>query len=226
MATQNDYNDQVTVRLRGAAVFPSLTVPETRFKALGVYKIGVAMLPDSDQAAELASKIDKMITDRIAYEVSGVKQKGLAPKREKAALDALYPTDDRCYKLELNKDGEETGRWVINAKCNAAYLDKKTGKKKILPPPVVVDSKRNPVTEEVWGGSEVVVNATLSSFATSIGVGVSCRLNGVQVLKLSAGRGNNPTSMFDEEEGYVASAAAKEERSDADDEEATEEEMD
>lgn len=225
MATQ-EYSDQTTVRIRGAAVFPSLTVPETKFKALGVYKIGVAMPADSDRAAELASTIDSMIEKRIAHEVALVKQKGLPPKREQAALAALEPTEDRCYRLELDKAGEETGRWVINAKSNAAYLDKKTGKKKVLPPPVVVDAKRNAVTEEVWGGSEVVVNATLSSFATSIGVGVSCRLNGVQVLKLSAGRGNNPTSMFDEEEGYVASAAAKEERSDADDEEATEEEMD
>ncbi len=225
MATQ-EYSDQTTVRIRGAAVFPSLTVPETKYKALGVYKIGVAMPADSDQAAELTATIDSMIEKRIAHEAALVKQKGLALKREQAALAAIEPTEDRCYKLEIDKAGEETGRWVINAKSNAAYLDKKTGKKKVLPPPVVVDAKRNPVTEEVWGGSEVVVNATLSSFATSIGVGVSCRLNGVQVLKLSGGRGNNPTSMFDEEEGYVASAAAKEERSDADDEEATEEEMD
>jgi hypothetical protein len=225
MAKQDgSYKDDVVIRVRGKAVFPALTTPETKFKALGVYKTGVALDAEDDRVAELTKQMDDMLEKRIAHEKAEVERKGLAPKRKQTALEAIEPTEDRCYKLEVDKDGEETGRWVLNCKANAAYMDKKTGKAVKRAPPVVVDAQRKPVTAEVWGGSEIIVNCTLSTFFTAIGVGVRCQLNGVQVLSLATGVRGDPNAMFDEEDGYVADAPAK--VADEDEAEATETDMD
>jgi hypothetical protein len=205
---------ETNVRIRGAAVFPKLTTPDTKFNAMGSFKTGVRV--EGEAAATLKGKIDAAID--AAFEAAAVELLRTGEGREKdgeilllkdgkpqkssdgKSLKVLTRTD-RPYKEELNDEGEETGAIVFNTKTSASYKDKKTGRvinKKVT----IVDAKKQKVTKEVWGGSLIVANVDIKAFHTNIGVGVSLRLNGVQVIELRSG-GRTADAMFDEEEGYT-----------------------
>ena len=69
--------------------------------------------------------------------------------------------------------------------------------------PVVVDSKKNLVTERVMGGAKVKC-IVKPWFYTGLGGGVSLQLVSVQVLEMSDGDAA-ASDMFDEEDGFESS---------------------
>jgi hypothetical protein len=79
--------------------------------------------------------------------------------------------------------------------------------------PAVVDSKRVPLTKEtlIGNGSKVKIAFEPVSYVmpSTKKAGVSLRLKAVQVIDLVE-YGNSATSVFDEEDGYVAPATTTE----------------
>lgn len=198
----------------GIAVFPKLDTPDTKFNAMGVFKTGVRL--EGEVAQKVKADIDALIEQAYAATKAHLIEAGEAkekdgdvlllkdgkPQKDKNGKLKVLEYADRAYKEELDDEGNETGAIVFNTKTNATYKDK-TGKVVNRKVPVV-DAKVKPMHKAVWGGSKIIVNVDLSPFFTAVGVGVSLRLNAVQVLELRSG-GRDVTSMFEEQEGYEES---------------------
>lgn len=198
----------------GIAVFPKLETPDTKFNAMGVFKTGVRL--SGAEAQKVRDDIDALIAESFKATAEHLIAEGKAkkqgddivllkdgkPEKKDGKLKTLQYAD-RAYKEELDEEGNETGDIVFNTKTTATYKDKagKVQNRKVT----VVDAKLKPMSKSVWGGSKIVVNADLSPFYTAVGVGVSLRLNAVQVLELRSG-GRDVSSMFDAQEGYEAGA--------------------
>ena len=71
------------------------------------------------------------------------------------------------------------------------------------------DAQRTPTDAMIGGGSEIKVAATMWPYVlpTTKSVGVSLRPSAVQILSLVSVGGNKMASLFDEEEGFVASSS-------------------
>jgi len=112
----------------------------------------------------------------------------IVDKKEAAKLKELG--------LKVNKT--EEGELVFKPKRCA--INKKSGEKNA--PPVVVDSKKNPLTADVGNGSEVNVVFKPFQYSNSFGKGHGADLMAIQVLKLVSF--NSALDELDEEEGFIA----------------------
>lgn len=179
----------------GVAIFPKLNKPDTKFNADGAYSVKLAFAPEAIEAfiakyTETLDEFEKVTAEKL-----------LADK--KTAKKGALLTRVEIGKPELNDDGEETGRTVINFKLNAKYTNKDTGKTTLYTPKLF-DAKNKPTTVEIWGGSVLKVAGSVNPYYTPKDneVGISFRLSGVQVIKLVTKGGMTAETLgFDEEEG-------------------------
>lgn len=179
---------------RGVAVFPKLATPDTKFNPEGDYKITVRL--PLDVAEPMINAIDEMRSAAMA-----AAKKNL----DKVKAAKLKLADLPCKKT-IDKEGNETGEYEFSFKMKA--LVKKSDGSTKTQKPIVVDAKKKPCSADLWGGSEVIVNYAMAPFyVPALGVGVSLRLRGVQVLKMVQG-GANADAMFGVEEGYEGSDEA------------------
>ncbi len=182
---------------KGVAKFPKLTTPDTKFKPEGEYS--VKLLVPADEAQPLVDKIEAVIAGAFAAEQARL----IEAKKAGAAKQLKFA--DKAYRPELDNEGNETGNIQFTFKSKASYTSKE-GDVKRLSPPMLVDAKgvKLPANVDVWGGSIIKCAGELNPFATAIGVGVSLRLNGVQVIELRSGNDRSAASLgFEEEEGYT-----------------------
>lgn len=183
---------------KGVAVWPRLHEPDTKFKAEGEYSAKIRLSADDSQP--LIDRIETLIAE--AYEAE--KERLLADPKTKAKAKSLKYAD-KPYKEATDSDGNETGEYEFNIKMKAQVTNKKTGKVTHLTPKLF-DAKGKPLPEsvQIWGGSTIKVAGRYNPFATAIGVGLSLRLEAVQVIELvTAGSGGNAGSYgFGEEDGY------------------------
>lgn len=186
--------------IKGKAMWAKVFEPDTHFDPDGVYTVDV-MVPETE-AAELCEQLDAVVNEHHAKVVKE------QPKL-KAVLSTATP-----YQPEVDEDGNPTGNLRFRAKMKAVVKsrDGKTFNMK----PVVVDSKRNPLTKDtlIGNGSVIKVAADPAPYLmqSSKSVGVSLRLKAVQVIDLvEYAKGAN---IFDEEEGFVSTAVAKDDASD------------
>lgn len=188
----------------GELAFGFITEPSKEFVEDGQYFAKLKFPAEDKNIKKLIDLIDK---EREAAYNTACESVG---KKIKEA--------DASYKMEEDKDGNETGFVVINFKRNATTKDKNGNKKDVRIP--IFDSMGRPVDKdglEVWGGSELVVSFRLVPFYTAgVGAGVSHRLEAIQLLKVVSG-----TSANAEEYGFEQHAdgyAADGEESDAEEE--------
>jgi hypothetical protein len=192
---------------RGVAIFPKLSKPDTKFKAEGEYSCKLRLQPDA-LPAELVEKLVEMrdtfaaeTRDRLTAEKKGAKAKTLKV-REGLTTD------------ETDKDsGESTGFVILNAKMTAAGVSKKDGKPWSRSPKLF-DAKGTPLkaNAQIWGGSELKLAVEAIPYYTPKDneVGISFRLEAVQVLVLVSGTAKDAAGYgFGEEEGYAEEAAEK-----------------
>lgn len=173
----------------GTAIYPWLVEPDTKFNALGEYKVSLSL--PMNKAEPLIKKIDEAIE----------KAKTLAPEGKKVKV-AEPP-----YYNEVDSDEQETGNVLFKFKSKAK-IQTKDGKT-INMSPKLFDAKGTLLTdiEQVWGGSKIKISADLAPyFVGAVGAGVSLRLKAVQIIDLVTGGGTNANSYgFEATEGYEAS---------------------
>lgn len=181
--------------IKGKSVWAKVYEPDTRFNEDGEYSIQVVM--PEEEAAQVCEQLEALIDaefDKV------VKDKPQA----KATLSKRPITEP-----EMDQDGNATGNVVFKSKLKAKIRGKngQTYKQKVN----VVDAKRNPMMgDQLIGNGSVVkiaVEPVTYYMPSSKTVGVSLRLKALQVIDLV--EHGTATSIFDEEEGFVAKAVAK-----------------
>jgi len=109
----------------------------------------------------------------------------------------------------VDDEGEPNGNKLLGFKSPANYKSKKDldadGNPKLVPIKITIaaaSGKTLPNPPAIWGGSKLVIAYELRPFYTaSVGVGVSLRLTGAQILELkTSGQGGDPG--FAKQEGY------------------------
>lgn len=178
---------------KGVAVFPWLTTPDTKFKPKGEYRVDLKL--SAEDAQDVLALVSAEHDKNLATVKADPKNKTKKIKEADLPIKPVY-----------DEDGNETGEYLLRVKMNAKFEDKNG--KEITASPAFFDSKGKPIdVETLWGGSIIRVAYSFVPFYTAIaGAGVSLRLRGVKVIKLSAGGGANAAAYgFDEEEdGYEA----------------------
>lgn len=164
----------------GTAIYPKLNAPDTKFKAGGEFAVRLKLSAEDAQPiidkyeAELAAHFEKVKAELMKGD-----------GKDKAKAKALKLAADKPYKPEYDDEGEETGFMLLNFKM--PHRVTREGKADLLLYPAIFDATgkelKNP--PEIWGGSELVVAGQFRPFNTAIGVGLSMRLQAVQIQKLS-----------------------------------------
>ena len=161
-----------------------ITEPSTEYDDDGQFFIRIRLKTASKECKSLIAAIDDARDN--AYKQAEEK---LTTPKERNALKMA----DTSYKEEQNDDGEETGYTTFNFKRKAYRLDKNGEKKNVTLP--IFDIYGKPVQTEgldIWSGSLVSVAYRLVPFYTAqLGVGVSHRIEAVQLHKLVSGGGKS-----------------------------------
>lgn len=189
----------------GVAVYPKLTTPDTKFKPLGEYTCKVRL--SGADAEPIIANIEKLQAAFFESEKAELMKGDGKAKAKAKALKLASP----CYKPAVNDDGDETGEFEFNFKMNARIV--KEGKPDRVMKPDVFDAKgkKLAVVPEIWGGSLVSVAGEASPFHTAIGVGISLRLNAVQIVELRSGSARDAEGYgFGKQEGFEGDDEAEE----------------
>lgn len=174
----------------GVAGYTYLTVPDTKFKEEGEYRIQLTL-----KAHDYNTKLADLLANEIAKSVEEAKAD---PKNKgKKIREADLPIKEL-----------ENGDFQLNIKCKAKVIGRKDGKVYDLKP-VLFDAKGERISGDpkVGAGSKVKVNFEIRPYYTAlVGAGISLSLKAVQIIKLESygGGGNASQFGFDEEEGYEA----------------------
>jgi hypothetical protein len=169
---------QITTK-EGVAQYPSLNAPNTRFDDDGVYKVNLIL--EQEDGDELSKQLTEY-RDRAASQVK---------KGKKPLSMANLP-----FEPETDKDTDEpTGRWIFKFKMNATYKDKQGKIVEVRPNLFGPDLK--PTKANIGGGSRLCVAAKVFPWLVpSLGLGISLRLQAVQVIEAMAYGGDASSYEF------------------------------
>lgn len=114
---------------------------------------------------------------------------------------------DKPYTPEYDKEGEETGYYIVGSKNKQEYTTKKG--EVVTNTLTVLDAKKNKIDNTAvapFKGSIVRFQAMAVPYfvAATKKTGISLRLLAVQVIEAVTGGEQVDTDLFDEEEGYTA----------------------
>ena len=196
---KNQYEKMVSPA--GIAVWPYLNSPDTKFDngGAGEYKVSVKLTEAAAQP--VIDKLQKILDQYQAEEISqNPKVKQFTPR---------LPIEE-----EVDDQGNLTGNWLLKVKQKAQIT---TANGIVDMKVALFDAKRRPTNAEIGGGSTLKVATTIVPYTmpSNKSVGISLRLNAVQVINLVEGGKDGDGSMFDEEDGFtdevseVASTFAK-----------------
>lgn len=194
---------------RGVFSWPKLTEPDTRWKPEGEYSVKVVM-PAAEWEPIKAALLDFAEAKRQEYiaEAQAALEKATDGKTKKSLKDkiAFLQSEDPTIPgaPEVDDDGNETDRVAIPCKRAAQRKDKKTGEMRNVPPPPLFDAKGKEIKRKVsiWGGSEGVVAATVTSYCTPKAHGVKLGIGGVQIIVLKSSGGGEAPKFGAVEGGY------------------------
>jgi hypothetical protein len=159
-------------------------------------------LPE-EEAVKLKNIIDEAHFHAGDYLNAIAEKFGNRPKLTPAKLrkHAAMP-----YEPEVDEAGEETGRTLF--KFRQASTQYVKGEKVPFTLPIL-DSKRLPMTDTIYSGSEVKIKFLIKPwFVDSMGLGVSLRPQAVQCVQLVSSFGGSKGDDFDEiPGGYIAKIA-------------------
>jgi hypothetical protein len=182
----------------GIASWPKVRTPDTKFNEDGTYSVKLLLDPEKDAA--FLAKLDTMA--EAALEAMKAEHKKFSK-----VMTLVSP-----YAPELDKDGNETGKVVVNFTSPAQITSKKTGKTYNLKI-AVFDAQLTPlpVEQDIGGGSLVKVSFESWPYfnAKDKEAGITRRLIGVQVLELKEWSGSQSASDFgfQAEDGFGESTA-------------------
>lgn len=201
MATKQKFTNVLTPA--GTAIFPKLNAPDTKFKALGEYSVKLLLTAEEAQPI-----IDKYEAELAAYFEAVKAELMQGDGKAKAKAKSLKLAADKPFKPEVDDNGDDTGNMVVNFKMPARIA--REGKEDIVLTPDVFDAQGKKVAKvpEIWGGSRLRVSGQLRPFNAPIGVGVSLRLQAVQIIELKSGGSRDAAGYgFGAEEGFSAEDA-------------------
>lgn len=182
----------------GIAKYPKVQKADTKFNAAGVYSTGL-IIPAA-KCADLCAVLDAAAEEAYSNATNDPKKVAAAKAKKKTI------TKNDPYLPEVDAEGNETGNIVFKFKTNAsAEVNGETKHFKPFlcdaanpPKPIVADIN-------MYSGSVIKVNFSPAPYYNDANAqaGVSCRLNGVQVIRLVKGGYNAETFGFTaEEEGF------------------------
>ena len=191
----------------GELAFGYITEPSTEYDEKGQYFLKLKFPAESKEAKRLVKIIDEAAQQ--AYDMA-------MERIESAAERKKLKRADPSYSLEEDEDGNETGNIIFNFKRKATRIDKKGNEKPVKL--VLFDSVGRNVEQEgleLWGGSEIAVAFKLVPFYTAgVGVGVSHRIEAIQIIKAVAGGDNRSAEQFGfkkHEGAFIGNEAADDE---------------
>lgn len=167
---------------KGILQYPSLTKPDTKFVADGVYKTGLYV------EGKDADDFQNLLQDIVDKFIPTIEKKNI----KRADLPMKKPQDER------------TGL-IFNFKCKAKGT--RSDGSVWSQQPKIFDSHGNPFSPSkvIWGGTTAKLSFEPVTYYTDlIGAGVSLRLKAVQVIDLVEGASSAETYGFTKEEGFVA----------------------
>ena len=174
--------------IQGKAQWAKVYDPDTKFDANGIYSISV--LVAEEEAQEMCEHLDGLAKKKLAEEMKNGKRKDLTLKKP--------------YAPATDKDGNEIGEIEFKTKLKAKFQSRDG--KWFSQKPIVVDSKRSPITKETLIGNGSTIKVAFEPIAytmmTTKTCSVSLRLKGVQVLNLVEYQGD----LFEDEDGFIAKA--------------------
>lgn len=186
---------------RGTAVgFVTLNNPDTKFKQEGEYSVGIAFDEDDDVLQEISDACDELAQEKFDEITAELIEKGKKAVAKKVKIISLIRDE------EDEESGEPTGRKIIKPKMKASGVNKKTGKGWKRKPDIF-NAKGKILSNPPLIYAGTVMKASIELFpyytAKDKEVGVTFRLNGVQLLELVSGGGQRSASDhgFGEEEG-------------------------
>jgi len=181
--------------LEGKAAWAKVFEPDTKFNPLGDYSINLQM-PEAD-AATMCEKLEGLIQETFKKAV-----------KEKPPLKNSLTTQDVMSVVYDRETGDPTGDVEFKFKLKAK-VQKRDGSW-YEQEPAVLDAKKTPLTGDtlIGNGSKVKVAFEPIPYVmqSTKKVGVSLRLKAVQVIDLVE-YGNSASSVFDEEDGFIAPSA-------------------
>lgn len=181
--------------IEGTAMWAKVFEPDTKFNPDGDYSINIQM-PVAD-SIEMSEKLDALVQAKFNEAV-----------KEDPRLKNQLTTRPSCQPVFDRDTGDDTGNVEFKFKLKAKI--KKRDGSVYEQSPAVFDSKVKPMDKSalIGNGSRVKVafEPITYAMAATKQVGVSLRLKAVQVLELVE-YGTSTTSVFDEEDGYVAPSA-------------------
>lgn len=187
--------------------YPRLTTPDTRYNEDGEYSTKALGDPNDATVQAFLKKLDKAVDDAM----EAIREEKADDKK---VLKLLKRTP--AYRMELDKEGEETGKVEFNFKMPAKITAKK-GKnagKTYTFKPALFDAKGNvvPVTARIGGGTIAKIAFEFWPYfsAKDKDVGITRRLTAVQIIKLVEWSSERDASDFGfgEEEGFSALESA------------------
>lgn len=201
MSFSKIYKAQLTPK--GAFKFPKLNTPDT-YNGDSKFKTGLLVDPDGEGVAEFIAFLEKVRdeeVERIKKELTDAGKAGLAKKVNVRDV----------YKMDTDKEGEETGQLLFDAYMKSEVKSKKTGEL-IQLRPKFFDAKGNPIKRNVpniWGGTigRLGVDVFGSKRPGDGLIGTTLRLDAVFIIDLKTGGGRDASAYgyAGEEDGYTAS---------------------
>jgi hypothetical protein len=181
--------------MEGTALWAKVFEPDTKFNPLGDYSINLQM-PEAD-AAQMCEKLEGLVQEEFAKAI-----------KEKPPLKNSLSTQDVMSPVYDRDTGDATGNVEFKFKLKAKVQRRDGGYYEQAP--AVLDSKKTPMSNKTLIGNGSRVKVAFEPYPyvmlSTKKVGVSLRLKAVQVLDLVE-YGNSATSVFDEEDGFVATVS-------------------
>ena len=178
--------------MEGKAMWAKVFEPDTKFNPLGDFSINLQMT-EAD-ASPMCEKLEGIIQETFKKAV-----------KEKPPLKNSLTTQDVMTPVYDRETGDPTGDVEFKFKLKAK-VQKRDGSY-YEQQPVVLDAKKTPLNGDtlVGNGSRVKIAFEPIPYVmqSTKKVGVSLRLKAVQVIDLVE-YGNSATSVFDEEDGFIA----------------------
>lgn len=177
---------------KGKALYPKINEADTKFDANG--KFSCDIIVDADAGAEFKALCEELLEEYYSKVCADAKKQG--KKKPKLGVSSPVEVHD-----------EDDGTYIIKCRRPAKVVSKKTGKTYEFSIKQF-DAKGAPCKVDVGSGS-VVKCAVEPNFYDSpaLGVGMSLRLQAVQVLELVEFRGSEKAESFGfaEEDGSFTS---------------------
>ena len=165
----------------GTAIWPRVNEPDVKFDPDGVYTCDLRL--DHEEGKALLAKLEAFVT--------------ADKKARKAADEKIHKSKNELpVRLETDRDtGELVETFIVKTKTKRR--------------PLVVDSQKSPVSENVGGGSQLRLSINVKSYNNgAIGYGITLQLKAVQVLELRefSSSGANDFDVVDD--GFVATPSS------------------